>query len=142
MPHRQNPKHLLYCTLTRKNINRLPAEVLAHVNGRRYQAALTRGDDGKEELPEELEEDLPEFLRDAHEGNDAIDDLEEEFRILAGDDDAVEEASCEQIFDGDNHEIDNDEGNEEGNEDVDNAPVEPVVKKRKNKKSKGKKGTR
>uniref|UniRef100_A0A6J0TPW4 Surfeit locus protein 2 isoform X2 n=1 Tax=Pogona vitticeps TaxID=103695 RepID=A0A6J0TPW4_9SAUR len=41
VPSTKNP-HQLFCKLTLRHINRLPEHVLRHVQGRRYQKALTR----------------------------------------------------------------------------------------------------
>ena len=118
VPHRHNPKHQLYCTLTKCYVNRQPKEVLAHVEGRRYRAALAEEERLKaREVPEDLEEDLPEFLRDAN-GPEELDELEDEFRILAGEDDEDEEEDDEEE-EGGLEEMDIEGEEEDGNLDDD-----------------------
>mmetsp|Transcript_5423 Transcript_5423/g.7621 ORF Transcript_5423/g.7621 Transcript_5423/m.7621 type:complete len:241 (-) Transcript_5423:45-767(-) len=41
IPHKRHPKRL-FCTLTRRDINKIPAEVQAHVNGKKYKLALEK----------------------------------------------------------------------------------------------------
>ena len=64
VPDRTNPKHFLYCKVTKRPLNRAAKEVEAHVNGRRYKAALELaqheeisrlGKDGMELEDEEME---------------------------------------------------------------------------------------
>jgi hypothetical protein len=55
---RSNPKHFLYCRITRSTIPRLAGSVEAHVNGRRYQNALLLQEQrGGGNEDEDLEED-------------------------------------------------------------------------------------
>lgn len=63
---RTNPRHFLYCRLTRSTIPRLAASVEAHVNGRRYQnALLLREREGGSEDEDGIDPDqMAEAMRD------------------------------------------------------------------------------
>lgn len=76
--HKTNPK-LLFCTLTRKELNRIPEQVEAHVNGKRFHNRKAEMEglkqaqrqpmkeeseeegEGEEEEEEEAEEDDADF---------------------------------------------------------------------------------
>lgn len=46
--HKHNPK-MLYCTVTKVSLNKIPDEVNAHVNGKKYQRALAQVASGSDE---------------------------------------------------------------------------------------------
>ncbi len=66
-----NPKHFLYCRLTKRRLPRQAAVVEKHVQGRRYRSNLALQKRKKEEVNEvEAEEEvdaIPEFVREMEE---------------------------------------------------------------------------
>lgn len=74
--HKTNPK-LLFCTLTRKELNRIPKQVEAHVNGKRYRnrkaemeglkqaQRLPMREESEEEEEEEDEDDTDFWVRES-----------------------------------------------------------------------------
>ena len=48
VPHKKDP-HLLYCTLTRQPLSKMPEPVKNHVNGKRYQQLLKEATEGPSE---------------------------------------------------------------------------------------------
>lgn len=57
--HKKNPK-LLFCTLTRIELNRIPKEVEAHVNGKRYRNRKAEMEGLKQAQRQPLKEDSEE----------------------------------------------------------------------------------
>lgn len=57
--HKTNPK-LLFCTLTRIELNRIPKEVEAHVNGKRYRNRKAEMEGLKQAQRQPLREDSEE----------------------------------------------------------------------------------
>ena len=71
VPDKSNPKHFLYCRLTKRTLPRLAKDVEAHVQGRRYRSNLALQKREEEEEEQQQQEDdgidqdeIPEFMRD------------------------------------------------------------------------------
>lgn len=79
VPHKKDPKKLLYCTVTRRTLNKIPNQVEKHVNGHKFKRKLAmkmseKGDekdkDNEEDILEEGEDKMGETFRRKRTPND------------------------------------------------------------------------
>lgn len=83
--HKTNPK-LLFCTLTRKELNRIPKQVEAHVNGKRFKNRKAEAEGLKQAQRQPMKEESEEEGEESEEEGKEEDDADFWVRHVIGSD--------------------------------------------------------